>query len=229
MASVFDSYTPGSNYGPYGAAGFEALRAPQQQQQNNSLGGIPGSYGLYNTAVQQQAGDYGDIMSQYKNFSSNPAVQNVNQLAQTGGYSDADQANIRERGISPIRSIYSSAMQNVDRQKALQGGYSPNYGAVQAKMARELSGSLSDASTNVNAQLAQNIAQNKMSIAPTAANLAFQPIQGQQSLYGTTPALASTFGNQALQAGQLQNQINQAPAAGQQSWSERQRSLGYGG
>jgi hypothetical protein len=178
----------------------------------NPGSGVTGSYGLYNTAVGQQATDYGNIMKGYQNLSSSPGYQNTANLAQTGGYSDADQAAIRERGISPIRSIYASAQQNVDRNKALQGGYSPNYGAVQAKMSRDMSTQIGDQTTKVNADLAQNIAQNKMQMAPQFAAQAAQPLQNQQSLYGTTPALSNLFGNQALQAGQLQNNINQAPA-----------------
>lgn len=203
--------------------GYSGNQYPQQQQ---SLGGIPGSYGLYNTAVNQQAGDYSNIMQGYKDLASSPAYQNTANLAATGGYSDADQANIRERGISPIRSIYASAQQNVDRNKALQGGYSPNYNAVQAKMAREQSGAISDATTNVNAQLAQNIAQNKMQMAPQFAAQASKPLEGQQSIYGTTPALSNLFGNQALQAATLQNNINQSPAIGYNGYNRGNGSVG---
>lgn len=181
----------------------------QRQPPPRNLGGIPGSYGLYNTAIEQQAGDYGNIMNAYKGLQNGPAVQNLQDLATTGGYSEADKQNIRERGISPIRSIYSSANRDIDRQRSLQGGYSPNYTASKAKMAREQSNIISDKVTDVNAQLAQNVATNRINTAGTYANAAIQPVQGQQSLYGTTPALASTFGNQALGAAQLQNQINQ--------------------
>jgi len=184
---------------------------PNQQPLAPS-GGVTGAYGLYNTAVNQQANDYSNIMQGYKDLSSSPGYANVANLAQTGGYSDSDQANIRERGISPIRSIYASANRDVDRQKAIQGGYSPNYGAVKAKMAREMSDQVSNATTNVNATLAQNIAQNKMQMAPQFAAQGEKPLQNMQSLYGTTPALSSLFGNQALQSAQLQNNINQAPA-----------------
>lgn len=90
------------------------------------------------------------------------ALRNLQSLSNTGGYSDIDIQNIRERGISPIRSIYSSAQEGLGRQKALQGGYSPNQAAASAKMAREMSGQLSAASTKVNADLAESIARNKM-------------------------------------------------------------------
>lgn len=228
-------FSPGSNYGPYGAAGFEALRQPQTPPPQ-PLGGITGAYGLYNTAVGQQAGDYSRIMQGYQNLGSNPAYQNLADLSTTGGYSEGDKADLRARGVSPIRSVYASANRDVDRQRALQGGYSPNYNAVKAKMAREMSDTISNQTQNVNADIASRVAQNKIGLAPTYANMASEPLKAQQSLYGTTPALSSLFGNQALNAAQLQNNINQAPAVnnpqlgtGGQSWSERQRSLGYGG
>jgi hypothetical protein len=150
-------------------------------------------YKVYNTGVQQQAGDYSNIMDEYKKLLD---------LSKTGGYSDTDIANIRERSISPIRSVYAGANRDVDRQRALQGGYSPNYAAVKAKMAREQSDVIGNQTTNINADLAQRIAQNKLSSIP-------QAISGMTSLYGTTPALSSLYGNQALQGAQLQEQIKQ--------------------
>jgi hypothetical protein len=99
------------------------------------------------------------------------AISNLGGLAKTGGYSDADIANIRERGISPIRSVYANAQENLNRQKSLQGGYSPNYAAVSAKMAREMSSQLADQTTAVNAQLAQNIAQNKIATSTPYASI----------------------------------------------------------
>jgi hypothetical protein len=198
---------------------FANYTSPSAPASGDQFPGVTGAYGLYNTAVGQQAQDYGNIMAGYQNLPSTPGYQNTANLAATGGYSDQDKEDIRARGISPIRSIYSSAQQNVDRNKALQGGYSPNYNATQAKMARDESQQISDATTNVNATLAQNIAQNKIGLAPTYAAQETAPLEGQKSLYGTTPALASTFGTQALQAANLQNNINQSPAIGS----------GYGG
>lgn len=204
------------------------------------------------------------------------ALGDLGELSRTGGYSDADIANIRARGISPIRAVYANAQRNIDRQKSLQGGFSPGYQAATAKMARELSDQIASQVTNINAQLAQSIAGNRLSASGTyagaagseasraadiargntdAANRAgefnvsatnenarsnadrslsvqeanarinsenaanklavdknnqgigamnqdqlLKIMQSMQSLYGTTPALASTFGNQALTA-----------------------------
>lgn len=236
---------------------------------------------LYQSALKTNAGDYDSIMGQYRDFAGRGAAGQLGgvpgstgnitpqelkykespefskamgiygNMARTGGVSD--QASIRERGISPIRSIYANAQQNLNRQRVLQGGYSPGYTAATTKMARDLSGQVSDVTTVVNAQLAQMIAEGKRSGAAGYAGLAaqrnnmmnemtrlnadnklradelnksrgiddakfnassrLQGIQGQQSLYGTTPALANTFGSQVLNAvSQIsQNQAAQPP------------------
>lgn len=227
----------------------------------------------YPASIKQTGEDYDEIMQGYRNILQTPtqlqqmqyspltpqritpqtspeatrALGMASEFARTGGFSGKDISNIRERGISPIRSVYANAMRNIDRQRRLSGGYSPNYNAVTAKMARELSSTLADKTTDVNAQLAQMIAGNKASgisaYLPAASrerdilnqiesenvgafNRASEmnreqemrvaefnrmqqaqeqerqqrALQGMQSLYGTTPALASTFGNQALQS-----------------------------
>ena len=235
-----------------------------------------GNPGTFTAAANTQAGDYDTIMKGYADFISNAknnpitstnvtpqlapyaqssdvtgSLSNLSNLAATGGYSDADKADIRARDISPIRSIYANAQQNVERSKALKGGYSPNFEAVQSKMARDEADKIGDVTTNANAGIAQNVASNRLAAAsPYAgasaganaaktqadqananivnqintgnADRSFQAqlygrnntlgaLSGATSLYGTTPALTNTFGNQVIQAGQLgqgQQQIN---------------------
>jgi hypothetical protein len=286
---IFGQYDPSRNSGfagGYAPPGGIMGRTPAggfymggQQQQPAPSDPLTTSGNLYNKAVEQQAGDYGDIMKsyreQYAKLSQLPQMQNpgtyspqmynykptadfqsamsnLKNLSETGGYSEQDINNLRERGISPIRSVYANAQRNVDRQRALAGGYSPSYNATSAKMAREMSDQIANQVTNVNAGLAERIAQNKLGIAPTYASAAGQEnqlssgygaknvdtaneaqrfnlemplkigqynqglsgaalnaLQGMTSLYGTTPAMSSLFGNQALNAYQLQNQITQ--------------------
>jgi hypothetical protein len=126
----------------------------------------------YNTAADQANVDYGDIMGRYREF------------ADTGGYSPDDIANMRSRALSPTRAVYANAQRNVNRQRALQGGYSPGSGVLQARMAREQSQGLSDANTNVEAQLAQMKQQGRLA-----------GIGGMNQAYGTTPGMASMYGN----------------------------------
>jgi hypothetical protein len=131
----------------------------------------------YDKAVPQAQNDYNTIMGKYKGFSEN------------GGFNPEDISAFRARATSPVRAAYSAAEQGVGRQRALQGGYSPNATATMAKMARERSQAGSDAMTGANASIAQLVQQGRMG-----------GVQGMQSMYGTTPGMASTFGNQVLNA-----------------------------
>lgn len=83
-------------------------------------------------------------------------------FAKSGGFSAADLANIRARAVSPVRAIYANAQQNVNRQRALQGGYSPGFGVLQARMARQQGQGISDAATNAEASIAEMVQQGKL-------------------------------------------------------------------
>jgi hypothetical protein len=104
----------------------------------------------YTAAPQyQQSGRLNEVSSQ------------LSDMSQTGGYSDADINAFRARGLSPIRAMYAAAQQNLKRQRAIQGGYSPNYGAMQAKMAREQGYLTSERTSALNADIADRVAKGK--------------------------------------------------------------------
>lgn len=254
---------PNQNLDPYFGMGTGYVgRRPVTKPKPTT---IENQYRLAEEGTKQNVEDYSWLAQAYKDlFNQSPGAArnafqtedvryqpsadykssfvNLQGLSKSGGYTPEELAALRERGISPIRSIYAGAMRDVDRQRALQGGYSPNYNAVRAKMARELSDRISSGMNDVNAGIAERVAQNRLSVAPQlvsaasgqsnlanemrssgarnreAANrAAFEAEQGAReralagatSLYGTTPALSSTFTNQALNSAQLQNQINQ--------------------
>lgn len=141
------------------------------------VGGIKGLFGKKKPKAPAIAGnqqgdplDPNNIASQYQQF------------ANTGGYSPEDVSNIRSRALSPTRAVYANAQQNVNRQRALQGGYSPGFGTLQARMAREQSQGLSDASTNANAGIAQMVQEGKL-----------RGLQGMSSLYGTRQNAPSDY------------------------------------
>lgn len=259
-----------------------------------------GSPGSFDAAVNQQGGDYDKINSEYdqliKSSSENPqqrlnytpiapnsktyepssglqsALAQFQSVANTGGYSPGDIGNIRARSVSPIRAIYANAQRGLARQKNLQGGYSPNYGAASTKLARELSDTLGTANTNVEATIAEMVNKNKMAALPGIANLAtteagmkasfdaneqaridrineqnatlplqyaqvnnatgsqafnnrLQAIEGKRTLYGTTPALVNTFGNQVANATQLRNQ--QAQQQQQQQLEQERAAMAF--
>lgn len=114
------------------------------------------------TSLNPATSSYFQVPAYSRSADLNTAIGGLKDFSRTGGYSEGDISNIRERGISPIRSIYANAQRNLARQKVLQGGYSPNYGAVSARMARDLSSQIGDITTRVNADVAQMIASGKL-------------------------------------------------------------------
>jgi hypothetical protein len=172
------------------------------------------------------------------------------EFSQTGGYSPTDIANMRARGTSPVRAAYANAQREIGRGRSLQGGYSPNAAAAQVKMAREQGQSGADAMQNVEAGLAEAKNRGRLAGLSGMAGIEGQrldaqlqagmfnareqnynqqnALNGMANLYGTTPAMAATFGNQLNQsigqAGQqgMQNMANdiagmQLPGAWEQN------------
>lgn len=130
------------------------------------VGGLKGLFGggkkKKSATGPQDPTDYGGIMGGWQN------------IANTGGLSQQNMQDIRSRGTSPIRSIYSGARRDINRGRSLQGGYSPNYSASLAKMAREQSQSTADANINAEAGIAEMQQKGKLA-----------GLSGQSQLWGT--------------------------------------------
>jgi hypothetical protein len=171
----------GSMFGPWGTAigagvgGLAGLFKKKPKAGAGSIGPSPELWDRYNKAADTNTADYGRLSGGYDKF------------AQTGGFSPEDLSAIRSRSMSPMASVYSNANREVDRSRALQGGYSPGFGVLKARMAREQGQGMADASTNTEAAIAQLVQQGKL-----------EGLRGGSSLYGTTPGLTNMFGNQAL-------------------------------
>lgn len=90
------------------------------------------------------------------------AFAGFQKFAQTGGFSPEDLANIRARAVSPVRAVYANAQREVNRQKSLQGGYSPGFGVLQARMAREQGQGISDAATGAESDIAKMVQSGKL-------------------------------------------------------------------
>jgi hypothetical protein len=133
--------------------GYDDILSTSRNRQNQGLNYVPINPVFSQQFKPTEYSRSGDL---------DTAISGLKGVANTGGYSDSDVQNIRERSISPIRSIYSSAQEGLRRNKVLQGGYSPNYGAVSAKMARDASSQIGDITTKVNADIAQMIASGRM-------------------------------------------------------------------
>lgn len=204
--------------------GLDATRARNTQLYNNLAANN-------DYANQNDMADHNSIMNNYREFlngSSNYGAQQgldtFSNFAQTGGFSPQDIQNIRARAVAPIRGVYSNAQADVDRQRRLQHGFSPNYTAATAKMGRDQAYSTADASTNAEAMIAQLLQQGKLAGANGLGNLSMglrgqdeNAISGMNTAYGTAPGMSNMFGNQVLTAGrsdlegqQLQQAIMEA-------------------
>lgn len=165
---------------------------PQQRQQELLSSQAGTDRAAFETSMQGANADYSRMMGQYQNLmgdsfrpqyegyqnfagggrdmSLDPkysgqldnAISGYQNFANTGGFSDQDIQDLRARAISPTRSVYASAQTDIDRQRSLQGGYSPNYTAASAKLARDLADSISGANVNANASIAQMVQQGKL-------------------------------------------------------------------
>lgn len=200
--------------GKYASDNLDNLRSSVSRQ----TGGLEQAYNL---AQETQRQDYTDLMDRFKSFQpSYGAYDQYSDFAKTGGYSPQNIQDIRARSISPLRAVYAQAQTNLNRNRALQGGYSPNYAAASAKMSRELGQGLSDASTNVEAALAESIRSGKLAgmsgmtgIDQSRNAQLLQALSGGTQLYGTTPAQTNMYGNQMLKSRDQQLQTQQLTQA----------------
>jgi hypothetical protein len=184
-------------------------------------------YGSIMGGLQGLAGGGGNISAGRVGYSDpfGTSYDKFKQFSDTGGYSANDIADLRARGVAPIRAAYANAGREVGRQRALQGGYSPNATATLAKMAREQSQGGADALQNVNAGIVNQRNANQLSgiqgmtgidtsrlnaeldASKSNAQYGLQADAYNQgnmldayktmgSLYGTTPGMANMFGTQ---------------------------------
>ena len=181
---------------------------------------IFGNIDPYNNALLSALGGYGDF-------------------ARTGGFTPQNIQDIRARSVAPIRSIYSSGRREIDRSRRL-GGAAVSAPAAEARLGRETAYATGDIAQRGEADLAGLVQSGRLAglgglsqtglagaglqsqIAQALLGAQLGSLGGMTSLYGTTPALASTFGNQVLgsqgnllNAQQLQNQLGLGLIQGQ--------------
>ena len=164
----------------------------QQQRYESQQGPMVNAFATnYGQGSAQNIGDYTDIMNNYRAIATGSGTGGTSgggggydvggytpftvsyddpfqsyggftNMSQTGGYSDADMANLRARAASPVRAAYAAAQQGIQQQRSLQGGYSPNAVAAQVKMARDQGQSASDAIQNAEAGIISARNQNEL-------------------------------------------------------------------
>jgi hypothetical protein len=81
------------------------------------------------------------------------------EFAKTGGYSDADIGNIRSKALSPIGAANTAMQDELQRRRAVQGGYAPGFDASSRALRRDTARSAAD--TSLNTELGIREAVNK--------------------------------------------------------------------
>ena len=114
-----------------------------------------------------------------------------------GGIRGNEAADIRSRALAGNRAVFGNAQRDINRQRSLQGGYSPNFTAAIAKLTRDRAQGQSDATINANASIAGARQQGRLGA-----------LGGAASLFGTSPGMARTFGQLALGSQGLQNNLD---------------------
>lgn len=145
------------------------------------------------------SGDWGN----YGNSAISGAQSGFEGMAANGGYSSQDIADMRARAIGGAKSIYSGARDEVNRGRALNGGYGPNNAAALAQMARNQGQAFSDANVNVNASIAQSRAQNEIAGMQGLSQLG----QFGAGLHSNVDQFGAQLGQQYDQMAQQNNQF----------------------
>lgn len=102
------------------------------------------------------------------------------EFSKTGGYSDADKANIRARGTSGVPAMYGRMKDEADRFASVQGGYGPGRAALMSRMGRDQAGAASEASRNAEMGINEAVRTGRMSAAEamSGAEGRYQSLRG---------------------------------------------------
>lgn len=156
-----------------GYQGYMNGLAPQYSQFQSGLAGMPGG----NAGLSNQ-GEVGSAMKGYQGF------------ADTGGFSPESIQNFQAQAQAPVRAAYQQANQQLQTNRGLMGGYSPNFAAASSQMARQQGQGMSQANIGANAAIDQMVQQGKLA---GLGGLSSTALQNQ---------------GQGLQASAINNQFN---------------------
>lgn len=181
----------------------------------------------YQGINDQARNSFGDVYSRFSDLASgggslsldpkyagqlDQAIAGYQDFANTGGFSDQAIQDLRARAIAPTRAVYANAQQNIDRQRKLQGGYSPNYTAATAKLTRDSADSISGANERANAGIAEMQQRGRLSgleglsgvsLAQQSAKTAIDSINSQLRLAGMSGMSDAEKANLTAQLGAM--------------------------
>jgi len=128
------------------------------------------------------------------------------EFQKTGGYSDADLGNIRAKGLSPISASYTAMQDELNRRRAVQGGYAPGFDASSRALRRDTSRGIADMSldTELGIKDAVNKGRQWGATGGASAETALQGLRTGNMLAGLQGAGAMDINLQnAINSGRL--------------------------
>lgn len=210
-----------------GLSGQSAVDAANKSlglQPPNSISANPdGSYGLpggFYAAPNAQNGGQLDLIQRSGGSSGGGnnlngalggALSGYSNFAQTGGYTPQALQSIRDQAVAANQAAYKTAQSNLNQNREIQQ-FSPNYAAATTNLARNMGYTNSNAMNQANSNIAQMVNQGQLAglsgmtgvgaLNNQAQGMNLQAmlgaLGGNTSLYGATPGMGSTYGNQLL-------------------------------
>lgn len=127
-----------------GYQGYMNGLAPGYSSFMSGLSGMGSNAGLGNQ------GEIGSAMRGYQGFADN------------GGFSPESIQNFQAQAQAPVRAAYQQANNQLQTNRGLMGGYSPNFAAASSQMARQQAQQMAQANIGSNAAIDQMVQQGKL-------------------------------------------------------------------
>lgn len=96
-----------------------------------------------------------------ENISRMRGMGGFDEFAKTGGYTPESIANIKAQALSPIGSYATGTREELDRRRALQGGYAPGFDAANRQLQRQTSRAIADTSLAANVGIQDRINEGR--------------------------------------------------------------------
>ncbi len=122
------------------------------------------------------------------------------EFANTGGFSGADQANFRARGLSGVPSLYEGMRRDLGNRMAVSGGYGPGFDYAGSQLARDRARSIADTNLGVETNLANMIREGRKWGASSGSGAEQNILDRQMQATGQASNLAQSIASQRAAA-----------------------------
>ena len=168
---------------------------------------------VFGTAGKQ----IGTAQQQEQQFLSSLAPQTAGytNFATTGGISPQTQQEIQQRESSSLASLYGNLQNQLSQQKAVQGGYSPGYGAQEAQLGRQTGEQIAEGRRDTDIALQQLISSGKLAGLAGLGQVSGEQLASMGLTNQDIAAMLGIQGTMALQPGLFGNLMTLLGRGGQ--------------